>query len=193
MSDADEDRATGWVEAVAEDELAAVAPYLWAGETPVPVVRIADSHYGLLVRERPDLTALADTGVHVSGLLEPARREIWVNAWESGEWPARRRFTVAHELGHWVLHCDRGRAPAAAAGIPFCRLASAGAADVAADPDATPLTEQEAHRFAAATLMPRVAFAAAHAAAAGDLVALRARFEVSEKACARRIATLGLG
>ena len=71
---------------------------------------MADSHYGLLVREHDDLCRMAGLlpHGHVSGLLLPGAREIWVDAGEAVRAPNRRRFTIGHELGHWVLHCDAG-------------------------------------------------------------------------------------
>ena len=98
-------------ERAAESELAQIPSWIWDGERlPVPIETVADTHYGLLVREHDDLCELigiADEG-HVSGLLMPATREIWINAGEAARAPNRRRFTIGHELGHWVLHCDRG-------------------------------------------------------------------------------------
>ena len=37
-----------------------------------------------------------------SGMLLPAERRILVNADEP---PVRQRFTIAHELGHWICQC----------------------------------------------------------------------------------------
>ncbi len=54
------------------------------------------------------MAALGDD--HISGLLFPRRREIWVDEREAARAPARRRFTIGHELGHWVLHSFLGRA-----------------------------------------------------------------------------------
>ncbi|MBD0291863.1 MAG: ImmA/IrrE family metallo-endopeptidase, partial [Thermoleophilia bacterium] len=62
-----------------------------APELPVPVESIAEDLLGLNVEEA-DLEA-------VSGLLYPAERQIYVNASEP---KTRQRFTLAHELGHWV-------------------------------------------------------------------------------------------
>ena len=73
-----------------------------AAELPVPVEAIAEDLLGLKVGEDEDLP--------VSGMLVPARREVWLNARESRESPGRRRFTLAHELGHWVCQCQEGRA-----------------------------------------------------------------------------------
>jgi hypothetical protein len=99
----------------AERVLDAAPGYVWDGERlPVPVEDIADSVFGLLVRDVKDMAtapgapALQD-GQALSGLLLPGRGEIWVNADEARQWPPRRRFTIGHELGHWVMHRAPGR------------------------------------------------------------------------------------
>lgn len=103
------------IERLAENFLAAVPGYVWDGaRLPVPIEEIADSHVGLLVRDVEDLSRApgappAHPGHALSGLLLPALGEIWVNAEEARRWPARRRFTIAHELGHWSLHRDGER------------------------------------------------------------------------------------
>jgi len=99
---------------------------------PVPVEDIAEDLLGLRIRVERHMGAL-------SGALMPAHRLIRVNADEP---PERRRFTVAHEIAHWVVHCseERERAPI------MCRLvAEEGAAD---------RREREANVFAADLLMP---------------------------------------
>lgn len=140
------------VEERAESFLSGVPGYIWDGESlPVPIEDIADSHVGLLVRDVEDLTAAPGApalgaGQALSGLLLPARGEIWVNAQEAREWPPRRRFTIAHELGHWQLHRHGGQ------GV-YCR---ASVVDVE-EPDGSPTLaepEEEANEFAAALLMP---------------------------------------
>src|SRR5688572_15729123 len=102
------------IEQRAELILAGVPSYVWDGESlPVPVEDIADSCFNLLVREEHDLTAapgappLSD-GHSLSGLLLPELGEIWVNATEAKRAPARKRFTICHELGHWCMHRDGG-------------------------------------------------------------------------------------
>jgi Zn-dependent peptidase ImmA (M78 family) len=108
---------------------------LFGGEEfPVPVESIAEDLLGLAIRE----TELDE----VSGLLYPEQRQIYVNA---SDIPARRRFTIAHELGHWVCQCLEGR------GAPvMCR-----AEDVSPDADRT--LEREANIFGAELLMPEEA------------------------------------
>jgi Zn-dependent peptidase ImmA (M78 family) len=99
-------------------------------ELPVPVEAIAEDLLGL---------ALCFSGLDVSGMLLPDRREIWVNETDV---PGRRRFTVAHEIGHWICQALAGR-PAAV----YCR-----AEDVSESADRA--IEREANVFAAELLMP---------------------------------------
>lgn len=138
---------------------------------PVPVEAIASDLLGLWVEDVDDLP--------VSGALIPSERRILLNRRESLESPERRRFTLAHEIGHWVCQCDEGRAPGPAI---MCR-----AADIAV-PEGKAL-EREANAFAATLLMPQgpVRDAFRSAAPGGD-----ARFGVSALALAWRLFNLGL-
>jgi hypothetical protein len=141
------------IERLAGEFLSRIPSYVWDGATlPVPIEEIADTHVGLLVRDVEDLgtapgAPALDIGQSLSGLLLPAIGEIWVNADEGRQWPARRRFTIAHELGHWRLHRDADERAV------FCREGSI-------EPEATksraplPPAEDEANVFAAAVLMP---------------------------------------
>jgi|SRR5579884_510467 hypothetical protein len=135
-------------------------------ELPVPVEALAEDHLGLLVEEESELGC--------SGLLLPAERRVVVNATEP---PARRRFTLAHELGHWVCQVLEGHvAPV------YCR-----SADLA--PDAPRTLEREANVFAAELLMPE---SAVRAAFAGSIPACAASFGVSEEAMHWRLYNFGL-
>lgn len=172
------------VEERAEAVLAALPGYVWDGERlPVPVEDIADSAFGLLVRDveemgrAPGAPSLAP-GQSLSGLLLPARGEIWVNASEARQWPPRRRFTIGHELGHWVMHRSGQQAL-------FCRKTTVSeAARPARD------IEEEASAFAAALLMPQWLFVREHARTKGDVAELGATFGSSIAATERRIASL---
>jgi Zn-dependent peptidase ImmA (M78 family) len=106
-------------------------------EFPVPVEAIAEDLLGLQVGESEDLA--------VSGMLLPLTRQIWLNADEGAP---RRRFTLAHELGHWVCqHLEGKTAPV------YCRVA-----DVQVEPaTADQALEREANVFAAELLMPEQA------------------------------------
>src|SRR2546427_1986631 len=105
-------------------------------ELPVPVESIAEDLLGLSINEDDELP--------VSGMLLPAERQIWVNAREAQVSPGRRRFTLAHEVGHWICQCLEGRmAPV------YCRSDEVGPPNG----DAQQL-EREANVFAAELLMP---------------------------------------
>jgi hypothetical protein len=139
---------------------------------PVPVEAIAEDLLGLWVGEAE---------LPVSGLLIPARREIWVDVAEARESPARRRFTIAHEIGHWICQVREG------AGAPIhCRPDPAAGSAAPGDP-----LEREANVFAAELLMPEahVRGAVAEGAGAGELERL---FGVSGPAMAWRLYNLGL-
>jgi hypothetical protein len=173
------------IEQLAELFLDGVPTYVWDGRSlPVPIEDIADTYAGLLVRDVENLTlapgapVLAD-GRGLSGLLLPDRGEIWVNAGEAREWPARRRFTIAHELGHWCLHRYEEHAV-------FCR-GSVIDADVVVQRPPLPPAEEEANSFAAAVLMPAHLIRKRYAACNGDFVRLCGMFASSGAAMGRRL------
>lgn len=136
---------------------------------PVPVEDIAEDLLGLRIRPEAGMGGL-------SGALLPAQRLIRVNADEP---PERRRFTVAHEIGHWVVHCAdrRERAPI------MCR--------VVARPGADP-REREANVFAADLLMPAAAVRRRFTDGGDDPAGLAAAFAVSPEAMGWRLYNLGL-
>jgi hypothetical protein len=183
-------------EEAAEREMARIPSWIWNGsETPVPVEAIADDQYGMLVEERPRLAHAAglDDDEHVSGLLLPVRREIWVDEVEARRAPGRRRFTIGHELGHWVLHCgDR----AALGEVVHCRtevLREEGAVEENEGHEEIPEVldypppELEANQFSAALLMPAALVAEARRARGDDVRGLAGEFGVSTMAMERRL------
>lgn len=121
----------------AEHLLARFTAVFGASDGAVPVDALATDLLGLFVVEADELG--------VSGLLIPATRYVYLNAREARESEGRRRFTLAHEIGHWVCQCDEGMA--AAPEPILCR-----AADLASKTGG-PL-EREANNFAASLLMP---------------------------------------
>ncbi len=173
------------VEERAETVLASAPSYVWDGELlPVPVEDIVDSVFGLLVRDVADLRGAPGApplapGQSLSGLQLPARGESWVNAEEARRWPPRRRFTIGHELGHWVMHRNGQQAL-------FCRRTSVDEQVAAPARD----IEQEASAFAAALLMPQWLFVREHARCGGEVAALCERFGTSAAATERRVVTL---
>lgn len=140
-------------------------------DVPVPVESIAEDLLGLRISERD--------GLACSGLLVPARREILVNAREAAESEGRKRFTIAHELGHWVCQVLEGR------WLPvFCRA-------VEAPNGKNPPEEREANVFAAELLMPEAAVRAAFGAH-GSTAETAAALRVSQEALGWRLYNLGL-
>lgn len=175
------------IEERAEQVLARVPAYVWDGERlPIPIEDIVDSVYGLYVRDVEDMTAAPGApqlaaGQSLSGLLLAARGEIWVNADEARQWPPRRRFTIGHELGHWVLHRTGQQAL-------FCRR-------TAVDEDTSRETagvdiEEEASVFAASLLMPAWLVIREHARVRGDVDQLCTTFDASRAAMERRVSDL---
>jgi Zn-dependent peptidase ImmA (M78 family) len=136
-------------------------------EVPVPVTAIVEDLCGLSVEE--------DAALDVSGMLIPPERRIYLNASES---PERRRFTLAHELGHWVCQCLQG-----ATAPRFCR-----ADEIGLDPQAKAI-EREANVFGAELLMPEEAVRGAWT---GSVAACAEAFGVSGEAMHWRLYNLGL-
>jgi Zn-dependent peptidase ImmA (M78 family) len=144
------------------------AAFTAGADMPVPVDAIAEDLLGLYVEESEEIDC--------SGLLLPAERRIVLRAAEP---VARRRFTLAHELGHWVCQVKGGHeAPV------YCR-----AADVA--PSADRALEREANVFAAELLMPEPAVRADWPRAA-SCAELAGWFGVSEYAMSWRLYSFDL-
>lgn len=188
------------VEAQVREILDSVPGRVWDGsEPPVPVDVIAREVYGLrvLMKSGDEMREAAgrpvDDPVEVSGLLLTSIGEIWVNSWEAEQsWGnPRTRFTIGHELGHFVMHqSDRS-------GI-YCRANTEEedqGDEPALDPVPRSIPEVEANTFSAALLMPFEKLRATLAEAGSDdedqLVArVQQRFVVSRKASVRRIEAL---
>jgi hypothetical protein len=153
---------------------------LYGGEgVPVPVEAIAEDLLGLRIDESWDIDC--------SGMLLPAERRIVLNAHERAGGiqgvPALRRFrfTIAHEIGHWVCHCLEGRAPDPEPS--YCRPVDLTEA-------ADRRLEREANVFAAELLMPERAVREAWERL-GDVAACAARFDVSPTAMHWRLYSFG--
>ena len=180
-----EQREIDAIEGRAAAVLSQVPTWIWDGESlPVPVEDIADSVFGLLVREVDDMATAPGCPAlgpdqSISGLLLGSRGEIWVNAEEARQWPGRRRFTICHELGHWVLHRTGQQSL-------FCRHGSIEEAPPADTHPPLPIAEAEANAFAAALLMPAPLLRDRYATDR-DFESLRARFGASGAAMGKRL------
>ena len=142
-------------------------------EIPVAVESIAEDYLGLRIEQ-----AYMDC----SGMLLPAKRLIRINAAEGprNEAPLRRfRFTIAHELGHWICHALEG----ADSAVSYCRPV-----DLTEAADRS--LEREANVFAAELLMPESAVRSAWNEI-GDVNALASSFDVSPSAMTWRLYSFG--
>jgi len=159
---------------------------------PVPVERIASALLGLYIDEADDLRALpgapADQG-RLSGMLDTEQMVIWIDRSEVRHSPGRRRFTIAHEVGHLLLH------------VPVVHEAfydrPADIQEIEADRTAKELPElrqreREANVFARELLMPESLVNEQACAAGFNLPALADRFEVSVPAMRLRLRLLKL-
>lgn len=163
-----------------------------AGAPPVPVERVASSLLGLFVDEADDLRSLpgapADQG-RLSGMLEPKEMVVWVDRGEGRRSPGRRRFTIAHEIGHFVLHVSDS--PKALYDRP------ADIREIDEQPAGGELPElgrreREANAFARELLMPEPLVSEQAHATGFNLPALASRFEVSVPAMRLRLRLLKL-
>lgn len=133
-------------------------------ELPVPVEAIAGDLLGLYIEE---------SEIHCSGLLLQEERRVVLNV---GEPEPRRRFTLAHEVGHWVCQLEGHRAPV------YCRSEDVGVGE-------GKHLEREANVFAAELLMPEPPVRATFG---GSITECAATLGVSDEAMTWRLFNLGL-
>lgn len=159
---------------------------------PVPVERVASSLLGLLIDEVDDVRSLpgapTDQG-RLSGMLDPEEMVVWVERGEARRSPGRRRFTIAHEIGHLLLH------------VPASHTVfydhPADIREIDEDPSGEELPElrrreREANVFARELLMPEPLVNEQAHATGFNLPALANRFEVSVPAMRLRLRLLKL-
>ena len=145
---------------------------------PVDLERIA-AHLHLEIKEVP-------LEEEYSGFLAVHEKIIAVN---SAHPPVRRRFTIAHEIGHYVLHRRNQSSPVFIDRVIYRRH------------EASPLSnyneEMQANAFAAALLMPEkwldeyMENHPLNLSKTGDIKILADEFGVSRKAMEYRLHNLG--
>lgn len=140
---------------------------------PIDVEFIASLLYNLGVKRTPGLSV---AGREYSGLLQAEAGLIVV---ESEHHTHRRRFTIAHEIGHYVMHYRAGQGAAYYGDTP----------ETLEDHLAL---EGEANTFAAELLMPLEQVEAMYPFEKGDPVKMARHFQVSPEAMERRLRRLGL-
>lgn len=113
-----------------------------------------------------DASAQASIRVHDAGNFD-----IYLADYTTVE---QDRFSIAHELGHYLLHYPLGKGPMRAERFGATRA------------------EWEANWFAAGLLMPTASFKAAFRKSQGDLTRVAAQFMVSKAAARARAKSLSL-
>lgn len=161
------------------------------GVPPVPVERIASSLLDLLIEETDDVRTIdgapTDQG-RLSGMLVPETQTIWLDRTEAARSRGRRRFTIAHECGHWLLHV------AGSGQQVCCRPQDVSEQDVGDRDRVRQLhqREAEANAFARELLMPEPLVVEQAAQTGTNLAAMAERLDVSVPAIRLRLLTLGL-
>lgn len=140
---------------------------------PLDIYEVATKLFSMHIREE-------DLGKSISGFLERIGEQwcIYINKYESS---LRKRFTIAHELGHFILH--RNQIIAQGASAPdqiFFRS------------DDVNSVEQEANNFASELLMPEKDFKCAIQTGDNTLEKLSKKFELSTMAVKYRAYKLGI-
>jgi predicted transcriptional regulator len=150
---------------------------------PVDVEQVASALRLRVVHE--------DLGEDVSGLLVSRGRSAGI-AVKRGDAPVRRRFTIAHEIGHFVLGHHIQRNEMVHADQHHQVIYRSQSASQGLDP-----LEVQANQFAASLLMPAKIIREEVASLRkplqeADVKALAQRFRVSEQAMTIRLTTLNL-
>jgi Zn-dependent peptidase ImmA (M78 family) len=153
-------------------ELKAEETFRESGGGQVPVNPIAIAH-----RLGFSVNAAVFHNPAISGRTLVRNGEVRIDV-KSSDSPAQRRFTIAHEIGHALLHLEGIENGEISDTTEFLRQESG---------EQRPVKEVEADRFAAALLMPRDQVLAAIESSPLDVDALSSRFNVSTGAMKMRL------
>ena len=166
--------------------------FSWPPSLPIPVDRIIEQAFDLRIEWGP---VKEDADEQVLGALDPQTKTVHMNEkhlhlFEDVIGP--ERFTLAHELGHWVYDASSPDQMTLDMEVPetvFCR-------DTRSKPgsDSAAIREINANKFAACLLLPSDLVGAAVAGVSKLNVAhLAAEWGVSKATLRIRISDLGLG
>ena len=117
---------------------------------------------------------------NISGMIRKTGEEDYEISVNGGHPETRQRFTIAHELGHFVLH----RSLIGDGNVDDCAYRSDGSVK---NNRIGPRQEQEANQFAANLLMPMEGINKFSSRASGDIGKLARMFNVSEGAMKIRL------
>jgi Zn-dependent peptidase ImmA (M78 family) len=163
----------------------------WTPALPVPIERIIEVTYNLRIVCEPIGDPVGET---ILGALQPTTHQIVLNErhldlFESVVGP--ERFTLAHELGHWIYDADDPQqatlfSQSEATPAVFCRRVAQPGSD---------LREVNANRFASCLLLPAVLVRAAIRQpfpSWSTFATTAAGWGVSQRALSIRLESLGL-
>lgn len=154
---------------------------------PVDVELLAALLFELGVERVPGLV-LGEN--QYAGLLQADARLIAV---EAGHHPHRQRFSIAHEVGHFVLHYRQDQQSPALFRCSDGDMEISGVSAANTGPRWLYVKrEAEANQFAAELLMPETAVRAMYRVSGGQTGKLAAHFDVSAQAMERRLQELRL-
>lgn len=198
------------------EQAAASAEIAWPPVTPgpIPLQGLLDS-FNLTYEEIPGLTRaaaaarlrqdgihrddlLADVSTELAGLIYADHRQAFILVRKDDPVP-RRRFTAAHELGHYLLHVPSQPETATEDGFVSTDDAKA-VAETGSEADNLQQMEIEANIFAAELLMPEarcrtIAAEVIHQQAMSErylVIRMASEFLVSREAARWRVRNLGL-
>jgi Zn-dependent peptidase ImmA (M78 family) len=152
----------------------------------VDVDLVATLLFDMGVQRVPDLR-VGDR--EYAGFLDAPARLIAI---ESGHHPHRQRFSVAHEIGHFVLHY---LPHPKSSGLFTCTtrdMEASGAHNRGGTPAGHFRQEVQANLFAGSLLMPEAPIRAMHKVTGGKAGAMARHFKVSPKAMEIRLSRLHL-
>ncbi len=158
---------------------------------PVPISLIIEDTYGLEVLwdhlDEPQETKIL-------GALVPRAKRIVLNERHIemfGRWVGPERFTLAHELAHWIYDADDPNQPMLdldlAQGERYCYHRESPGLD-----EDLRIREMNANKLASHLLLPEHLVRAADDAMLQDLRGTAARWGVSQQTLRIRLQTLGL-
>lgn len=151
----------------------------------VDVELIAALMFDLGVQPVPDLRV----GVReYAGFLDADAQLIVV---EANHHSHRQRFSIAHEIGHYVLHVLRNNQGQRLFSCTSSDM-ELSSTDAASDRAAHQRRELEANQFASALLMPEQSVRAMYKVTGGSVRRLTTHFGVSPQAMEIRLSRLGL-
>jgi Zn-dependent peptidase ImmA (M78 family) len=122
-------------------------------------------------------------------MLDPGEMVVWVDRGEARRSPGRRRFTIAHEIGHLVLHVPASKEAFYDRPTDIREIDESPPGEELPEPRRR---EREANVFARELLMPEPLVSEQAHATGFNLPALANRFEVSVPAMRLRLRLLKL-